>query len=267
MNTSRLKNIIIAILALTNACLLVMLLSRRAQEHASFDRATEELVQLYAASGVRLDAGRIPNGALRLSAVEPQRDLAAEAAFAEAILGPCTAEDVGGGIYRYANDCGQCLMRSSGAVEATLERTVDDPEAYYESLFSAHGYGALYSTVNGGTGEVVAARMLPGATVFNADLTLVFFAGRLIAVTGSFVPPVEPAALSDGIDGVTALVRFLDYSNLSGEVCTEAGDIRGGYLLQSTASASQRLIPVWRIATDVSEYYVNSSSGEVTRDH
>ena len=32
MNSSRLKNIIIAILALTNACLLVLLLSRRAQE-------------------------------------------------------------------------------------------------------------------------------------------------------------------------------------------------------------------------------------------
>ena len=267
MNSSRLKNIIISILALTNACLLVLLFSRRAQEHASFDRATTELVRLYEASGIQLDAARIPSGALRLSAVEPARDLAAEAAFAEAILGPCATEDVGGGIYRYANETGQCLMRSSGAVEATLERPIADVEEYYESLFSAHGYGALYSTVNNGTGEVGAARMLPGATVFNADLTLVFFAGRLISVTGSFVPPVEPAALSDGIDGVTALVRFLDYSNLSGEVCTEVSDIRGGYLLQSTASASQRLIPVWRIATDVNEYYVNSSTGDVSRDH
>ena len=98
MNSSRLKNIIIAILALTNACLLVLLFSRRAQEHASFDRATAELVQLYEASDIQLDVARIPNGALRLSAVEPSRDLAAEAAVAEAILGPCTPEDVGGGI-------------------------------------------------------------------------------------------------------------------------------------------------------------------------
>ncbi|MBR3559989.1 MAG: hypothetical protein IKN81_00405 [Oscillospiraceae bacterium] len=267
MNSSRLKNIIIAILALTNAFLLVLLVTRRALESASFGRATRELVQLYEASGVRLDAGRIPGGALRLSPVEPQRDLTAEAAFAEAILGDCAAEDVGGGIYRYANDCGQCLMRSSGAIEATLERQVDDVEAFYESLFSAHGYGALYSTVNGGSGRVGAARMLPGATVFNAELTLVFFAGRLVSVTGSFVPPVEPAELSDGMDGITALVRFLDYSNLSGEVCTEVSDIRGGYLLQSTASASQRLIPVWRITTDVNDYYVNSASGELSRSN
>ena len=60
-------------------------------------------------------------------------------------------------------------------------------------------------------------------------------------------------------------MRFLDHSNLSGEVCTAITDVRGGYLLQSTASAYQRLIPVWRITTDVSEYYVNATNGEVTR--
>lgn len=265
MNGSRIKNIVIVILALTNAFLLVLLFSRRAQEHAARDRAVTELVRLYAANDIALRADLVPKGMLRLSSVEPVRDLAAEAAFAEAVIGVCDVEDMGGGIYRYANDAGQCLMRSSGAVEAVLERAVGDPEAYYESLFSAHGYGALYAAINGGSGEAVAARMMPGASVFNAELTLSYAENRLVSVTGSFVPPVEASERGEGIDGITALVRFLDYSNLSGEVCTAITDVRGGYLLQSTASAYQRLIPVWRITTDVSEYYVNATNGEVTR--
>ena len=266
MNSSRLKSIIIVVLALTNAFLLVLLIMRRTQEHAAHNRAVAALVQLYAANNVSLDGDRIPNGSLRLSPVDPSRSLSDEAAFAEAIIGPCAMEDAGGGIYRYVNSHGQCLIRSSGAVEAMSERVVEDIEAFYESLFSAYGYGALYSTVNDGSGEVGAARMLPDATVFNARLTLTFSDYRLVSVSGSFVPPVEAATHSEGIDSVTALVRFLDYSKRSGEVCTAVTDIRSGYLLQSTASASQRLLPVWRIITDVSEYYVNSSGTEVSRD-
>ena len=267
MKTARLKNIIIAILALVNAFLLVLLVSRRAQERAARDRAVTQLVQLYAASGVELPSSLVPSGETRLSPVDPARSLGDEAAFAEALLGPCAAEDVGGGIYRYAGEYGQCLLRSSGAVEAALDRPVDDPEEFFEALFSAFGYGALSSTLNNDSGEVVAARMLPSATVFNAELTLTFSESRLLSVTGSFVPPVEPGERGEGLDGVTALVRFLDYSNGSGEVCTAVTDVRAGYLLQSTASAFQRLVPSWCVTTDVNRYYVNMLTGEVTREN
>ena len=266
MKTSRLKNVIIAILALVNAFLLVLLISRRAQERAARDRIETQLIALYAASGVELPAALIPQEGSHLSSVDPARSLSSEAAFAEAILGACASEDVGGGIYRYEGEAGQCLLRSGGAVEAVLDRAVGDPETYFETLFSAHGYAALSSDVDLGSGTVVAVRMLPTGMVFNAELVLEFSQERLLSVTGSFVPPVEPVERGEGVDGVTALVRFLDYSNASGEVCTAVTDVRSGYLLQSTASASQRLIPAWCITTDVNQYYVNILTGEVTRE-
>ena len=266
MKTSRLKNVIIVILALANAFLLVLLISRRAQERSARDRAVEQLIALYAASGVDLPAAFIPGEDPHLSSVDPVRSLSAEASFAEALLGECASEDVGGGIYRYSGGAGQCLLRSGGTVEAALDRAVDDPETFFEALFSAYGYVALVSDLNGGTGTVVAVRMLPAGMVFNAKLELQFSQNHLVSVTGSFVPSVEPGDRGEGIDGVTALVRFLDYSNSSGEVCTAVTDVRGGYLLQSTASASQRLIPAWCITTDVNQYYVNMLTGEVTRD-
>lgn len=266
MKTSRLKHTVIAVLALLNAFLLVLLFSRRAQERAVRERTAAQLVQLFASSGVELPPSLIPTREARLSVVEPARDLNAEAAFAAALLGECTQEDVGGGIYRYVSASGQCLLRASGAVEAELDREVGDPEAYCRSLFRENGYAEASFSIDGGSGTAAAVRTLSDAMVFNAGLTLTFSENRLLSVTGSFVPPVEADAFGETMDGVTALVRFLDYSNSVGEVCTAISGVRCGYLLQSTASASQRLIPAWCVETDVNYYYVNSITGEITRE-
>ena len=266
MKSSHIKSTVIAILALVNVCLLILLVSRRTQERTARSHTVAQLTRLYGESGVELPAALVPAEELRLAAVDPVRDLSAEAAFAEALLGPCESEDVGGGIYRYVGRDGQCLLRASGAVEASLDRAVDDPDAFLASLFDAHGYAALYSDLSGGSGTVVALRVLPDATVFNAELTLTFEQNRLLSAAGFFIPPTGAAAeRGGGITGVTALVRFLDYSKRGGEVCTAITGVQGGYLLQNTASVSQRLIPAWCVSTDISQYYVNSSTGEITR--
>ncbi|MBQ7713549.1 MAG: hypothetical protein IJT71_01520, partial [Oscillospiraceae bacterium] len=84
MKTSRLKTIVIAILALVNAFLLALLLNRGAQERAARSRAAAQLVELYAASGVELPSALIPREAARLAPAEPARSADAESAFAEA---------------------------------------------------------------------------------------------------------------------------------------------------------------------------------------
>ncbi len=268
MKTSRIKSIVIAILALVNVCLLFLLISRRTQEYAARSRTVAQLVQLYAANGVALPAQLVPSEGTGLAAVEPARDLTAEKSFAGDLLGGSESEEVGGGIYRYVWESGQCLIRASGAVEAALERAVDAPAAFAEERLAAHGFSILSSNLSAsGSGTVTAVRTLSGVTVFNAELTLTFRQNQLTAVNGYFLPPIEPGeGHGDGISGVTALVRFLDYSVRNGEVCGAVTDVREGYLLQSTASVSQRLIPTWCVTTDVGKYYVNSITGEVTRE-
>ncbi|MBO4915294.1 MAG: hypothetical protein J5449_08825 [Oscillospiraceae bacterium] len=268
MNTARLKNIVIVILAVTNAFLLVLLATRRTQEHSARTRAVNELVRLYASGGVELSPSIVPRKSTLPAAADPVRDLDREAALAASILGECRMEDVGGGIFRYVGETGQCLLRSSGSVEAELERAVDDPEKFCERLFAEYGYSALSSDVYNGTGSVAAVRMLQnGSAIFNAVLTLTFSEYRLTAASGSFVPPIETEESGEGIDGITALAGFLNYSEDSGEVCTSVQGIHSGYLLQSTASVSQHLIPTWCITTDASTYYVNIATGEITREN
>ena len=266
MKPSRLKNIVIVILVLVNVFLLALLAGRGVQERAARRRAVSQLIALYDAGGVSLPARLIPSEEPHPAPIDPTRSPETEAAFAAALLGPCEAEDVGGGIYRYRGENGTCLIRASGAVEAELALPAEDPEAFFEGLFGAFGYAVLASDVQDGSGAVTGVRMLPDGMVFNAQLTLDFSGGSLTSVSGSFVPPVDPLDGTGGIDSVTALVRFLDYSRDSGEVCTAVSGVRSGYLLQSTASASQRLIPAWCIETDTNRYYVNITTGEVTRE-
>ena len=264
MKTSRLKSIVIVILALANAFLLVLLIGQGAQERAARAYTASQLVQLFRTNGVSLSASIVPLESDLFAVVDPARDPSAEAAFAEAVLGPCTAEDVGGGIYRYVGETGQCLFRASGAVEASLERDAEDPETLARELLTAGGYQLVSADLANGSGSISAVRALSETLVFNAGLELVFSQNRLVSVAGSFVPAASVGHTDRGINAVTALVRFLDHSSESGEICTAVTAVHAGYLLESTAALPQQLIPAWRITTDVSQYYVDMRTGEVS---
>ena len=58
-----------------------------------------------------------------------------------------------------------------------------------------------------------------------------------------------------------ALVRFLDYRNAAGVVCSRVAGVRCVYQLQS--ASAPRLLPVWEIETDTYVYYVDCETGEV----
>ena len=270
MNTARLKNIVIIILLLANAFLLVLLLSQRAEENAAHERSFDQLVDLYAANGISLDRRLLENFSAELLDVQPVRDLDAEQSFAAGIIGSVSSIDSGGGIYRYYSadgmNSGVCLIRSSGALEASLNRAVEDPERFCSDLCIPYGYRVFEILTNGADTAITAYCLLGDLEVCNGSLTFSFSSGALTSVTGTLLSPIDTANLTGmPLDAVTALVRFLDYRNASGAVCTEVTDIRGGYLLQSTTAAPQRLVPVLRVATDVYDYYVNIETGEVTR--
>ena len=266
MKKAHLKNTVIAILLLTNFFLAVSLVTHVIRENAARRRTYEELEQLFASNEIQLSVQRMPDDEQTPAPVEPQRSLGEEMSFALDLLGPCSVEEVGGGIYRHTNASGQCMIRAGGAVEASMQRAVSSPDAFANDLFSRYGYRRVSDEFADGRKTICGIRELSDMTVFNATLALTFSQDRLTAVDGFFIPKVETAPHSESMDAVTALVRFLDYSNANGEVCTSVEDVTCGYLLHNTAFASQRLLPAWRITTDVSRYYVNAVDGEVTRD-
>ena len=259
MKTSRLKDIVIVILLLVNAFLLFLLLSRRAEERDSNERRVEQLCTLFEKNGVDLDRALLPDEEAHLS-LSLERDAAREEAFASALLG------TGGGVSRFTGEYGSCSIRSGGTADALLSRPVDDPESFSKQLFKTFGYTFLTSQLTDGSGSVTGMRSEKGQLIFNASLTLTFSDSSLTGVSGTFLPALDEGRRTDGLDAVDALVHFLDYCSVSGVVCTEVRALDEGYLLQTSSASPLRLQGVWRISTDVSSYYVNCKTGEITRE-
>ena len=271
MNTAKLKNIIIVILLLANAFLFVLQVSLRAETRASYEHSLEELVSLYTASGVALDQKMLENADFSVLNVSPARDLDAERAFAEGVLGSVSSVDSGGGIYRYYSTDGMdgsvCLIRSGGTVEASVRREVDDPYRFCEELCLPLGYTVITSLDEGDTLTIQPMRLLDDLEIYNCSLTFSFSGNTLTAVSGCLLPAFDTeGSEAQPLDVVTALVRFLDYRASSGAVCTEVSRLSAGYLLQSSTASPFQLVPVLRVETDVYCYYVNSISGEVSRE-
>ena len=247
MKTSRLKNIVIVILLLVNTFLLFLLLSRRAEERDSNERRVEQLCTLFEKNGVAFDRALLPDEETHLS-LSLERDASREEAFASALLGTAESSD------------------SGGTVDVLLSRPVDDPESFSKQLFKTFGYTFLTSQLTDGSGSVTGMRSEKGQLIFNASLTLTFSDSSLTGVSGTFLPALDEGRRTDGLDAVDALVHFLDYCSVSGVVCTEVRALDEGYLLQTSSASPLRLQGVWRISTDVSSYYVNCKTGEITRE-
>ena len=242
MNTARLKNIVILILLLANAFLLVLLFSRRAEENAAHERSVAQLTTLLNADGIAFDSALLDGLPDTVLSVQPARDLAAEQALAEGIIG------------------------SGGALEAAVSRAVDDPAEFCADLCVPLGYRTFDVLSDGARTVVTASRFVGELEVCNASLIFTFSGSTLTTVTGTFLPPIDTSESGEtALDAVTALVRFLDYCNASGAVCTGITWLSAGYLVQSTTSAPLQLVPVLRVDTDVYSYYVNIVSGEVSR--
>ena len=238
---------------------------RRAEERDSNERRVEQLCTLFEKNGVAFDRALLPDEEAHLS-LSLERDAAREEAFASALLGTAESSDSGGGVSRFTGEYGSCSIRSGGTADALLSRPVDDPESFSKQLFKTFGYTFLTSQLTDGSGSVTGMRSEKGQLIFNASLTLTFSDSSLTGVSGTFLPALGEGRRTDGLDAVDALVHFLDYCSVSGVVCTEVRALDKGYLLQTSSASPLRLQGVWRISTDVSSYYVNCKTGEITRE-
>ena len=267
MKPSRVKSIVIVILLLLNLLLLIPFLYRHVQERSAYKRSIHELTELFTANQIALSPAVLPQ-ALPDAAPEFYRDDGQEKAFATALLGPVFSREVGGGIHRFYNGNGSCLIRSNGAVDVSSAAAFDAPEKLCNDLCQQFGYTIAHSELQSGSSTVTLVRTVGGAPIYNATLTLQFRAGESVSVSGSLLTAYTEQTRAGELDAVSALVRFLDYQNSPGAVvvCTAVTGLECGYLLQSTLAEPLRLVPVWCVHTDVSNYYVNCSTGAVTRE-
>ncbi len=265
METYRLKNIAILILLLLNGFLLILLGYQTFQSRQSVTDAAGQLAGLYAARDLTLrdsvDLSQSPLNPLSLN-----RHREADQRIASYLLdGDAFAASQGGGIISYATEYGSIQFRSGGSFDGgNLSRPVDDPAGFARDFCEEFGYRDMSVSVQDGATLITAVQWTEEVPIVGCELRLEFEGNLLTSVTGAHVGWEDAVSERENqLNCVTALVRFLDYRELSSTVCSAVTDLSCVYALEG--GFSLRLAPMWRVQTDTYTYFVNCASGEVTR--
>lgn len=162
MESFRLKNIIILILALMNLCLLGLLGVRLTTGYSAQAEARQQMVQLFAAEGVSLDDGIIPS-ATPPAGLTLSRDPDEDEKLAGFLLGDgLVMSDGGGGVTTYQSENGNAVFRSDGTFGVVIEQSGETADALCRAFCRAFHYEALAFSLEGRTAAPPRSRPTTG---------------------------------------------------------------------------------------------------------
>lgn len=273
MEWAKVKNIIILVLLLVNGFLLALVGARVGEARRYEQAALTQAARVLENSGIRVDLDAAAP-ADELSPQTVERDPDRELQMARVLLGgDVQAENRGGGLYLYQNENGVLSVRAGGELSAELAdgpglQAHGGPERHAAGLLKEMGVDAeqvAAAEEDGGT-RVRFRQRWGGAPLFSCEVEFVYGDGRLAAVRGTLLAAQAGAAQAGaGLTLPTALLRFLDHVRGSGDVCSEIRSMEPGYRAVQSLSGATRLSAVWRISSNTASYYLDASTGELTR--
>ena len=211
MERYRLKNIIILILALLNLCLLGILSMRISAELSSRRQAREQLVSLFAAAEISLDADLIsdetPPASLTLT-----RDEAEEQSMAAYLLGGTPAQCRPG--RRYFQ-----LHRGVWSRSVPVQRRFSTqyvtalwkiPKSFCREFCKTYGYEEMTVSLDNGTGVVTAVQYYQDYPVVGCSVTFTLEGGTLKRAIGTHLPDSAATATAGEapLSALSALTAF-----------------------------------------------------------
>jgi hypothetical protein len=268
---SKVKNIIIIILLLVNGFLLLLVGGQQYRVQLYQRSALTQALQVLEQNGINVTQDVLDEAEQTglPAALTADRDTDAEASLAHALLGEdasCASQS--GGVYLYTSPAGSATFRTGGSFRADLitgsESGGSNTSHALRFLKELGLTCEAVSTDNDGS-TVTVRQLLNGVPLYSCQLELEYADDRLTTISGTLMTG-EPAADSDTVlDLPTALIRFMAAIRDSGDVCSSITALRPGYRSAQTFGSVVQLTPVWLVTTNVSSYYLDGATGEVTR--
>ncbi len=275
MPYSKLKNLMILLLALVNVVLLCLVIPLRSEWLEQRRLEAQSLETLFQSCGIRLDASRLPEDReLYTLEFSPDPDAAIPAItvlLGESVL---AQDDSTRYLSLYTSDQGRCQFSRGGSLDARLTGRKTAGRLEDETRELLEGMGLTLASVSqperrsAGVYTVTAVQSLLGAPVFSSTLTCTFRSGALSRLEGTAYLDTAGLCRTDDVSCVScagALVAFLGSRNELGWVGASVEAAGQGYMRTGTASAAVvRLVPGWRIETDTGAFWVNGVTREVS---
>ncbi len=272
MDAVKVKNFIILVLVIVNLALLVVIVRDNMRGSEQRREAIEGATGILLDYGISVskDAELGERTASIYSVVRSEED---ERYAAETILGGAEMTDRGGGIVYYSGVLGEATFRSTGGVELQFygitAPTTDDPEAM--ALEYAHILGVQELPGREGvkvregesSTDVEVCCAWQGSRIVNCRLTFTFKEGKLLYISGTR-PLGQTTSEQETavIDVPTVLMRFIELTQEKGRVCSVLEQLELCYTFSPTAFGGGSLSPVWRLATDTGDFYINALTGK-----
>ncbi|MBQ9330050.1 MAG: hypothetical protein IJ221_03590 [Oscillibacter sp.] len=262
MERSRLKAIMIVILALVNIFLLASLAQERLSVLSARRTAQAQVVRLFEADGITLGTSVISRDTPP-SPVQLTRDEGLERSAAALLLDGGWTYSEQGGTHRYQLGGAAVQFRAGGSFSAA-GLAGEDGAALCRRFCQSFSLREPESIPE--SGSVSAGALYQNAAVFNASVTFTFADGVLTEVSGTLLPQNGTAVSLDGelYSALAALTAFQTVRRANQAVASVVEGMELCFSLQSGAGDTMSLEPAWCIITDTVNYYVNCVTGTVT---
>lgn len=271
MEGSKLKNIVLLILVITNLFLGLLMAY---QGYSSRQMKTQTLldsIALLEERGIAVDPETIPQDDFS-SPMVLERDSQWERQVFTELLGAQTTVTQRGLVSYYESDLGRVEVRGDGAFTATFVETAfplngEDLSRFGLTILSRMELDAKVVSESEDTVEVV--QLWDHSPVFSCAITLRYADNALVEMSGTRLvgTPTVDASRSTPLSIPTLLLRFRGGIIDSGDTCTAILSATQGYVMDagSAGGGKVRLTPVLRLVTDTSPYLVDALTGTMSR--
>lgn len=271
MESSKIKNIIIAILLGLNFFLAVLVALDYSESAGAAASAAESAETALGKYGVGL-SDKIDITEAAPTAYTVRRDMDKELKLMQELLGSVRSEDLGGNIRYYSSSSGQASARGTGELDilftsSSISRGRNPISTAAKTLKQLGGEGCeerASAVSSGGSTIVEMPYTFSGLTVFNSHMTLTFGQSDLLMISG--VRLFDTATADEeayAMNALTAIVRFAEVIGENGYVCSELQKLEAGYIMSVTVSGESTLTPVWHFVTDTGSIYINAATGSI----
>ena len=265
MERSRLKTVLIIMLALLNGFLAAHLLWLRTERQIVLRHAEESLTALFAADGISLPPGLLSRTPPRAGTVL-LRDSAQEADAAVFFLGDGAAYTVQGDTRQYVSGDAAARFYPGGGFTVTGLDIREGAEALCREFCRAHDYEPPEEFATD-DGVLPATAQYAGLPVYDCQFYFSFKEGVLREVLGTLLPrsaagpDAEPLTAELTAAGALALFQAQRDSRTP---VTAVQSVSPCWSYESDGTETAALVPVWQVQTDGGVYYVNCASGVVS---
>lgn len=258
---SKLKNVILAVLLLTNLFLLALVVSETVVGDSQELEARSTALLFLEERGLFLEESAVPKS-FDLASIQVHWDRSGERGQAEALLGTVEEESLGGEIVRYFGAEGEIRFHGNGDFYGSFTDLIweeGSQEEHGALVLEKLGLSALFLYEE--EGNLFFVQTLETERLVGCEIALIYEGDRLVELRGKRIVGQMLLREEENLTVASALMRF--YFGLGEEGCSAVFGIEPCYLVSTPLSSPAYLTASWRIETDVGIFYLNGVSGEV----